>query len=448
MNNCKTSYESVIFPDGKSQDQAKIGVLSSALVSSSAAPSSAPPRQHKIQDCAHRVSANTHLTLSLERTIMHSALAVRRLDTALESLDQPMTATTLFAKDYFEARSKFRLAATAAGAALFAYRHPHAKGPQGEELFIDVAVTGGSSDTTLLAVSGTHGIEGYAGSAVLTGWLREGKAHVPGLRQVFVHALNPYGFAWDRRVTEDNVDLNRNFVDRTAPLPGNPHYALLAGAIAPASLDDETTEAASRALRNYAKEHGAFAMQETISKGQYTHPHGMYYGGEREQWSATMLRQIVQAHALPCRRAAILDFHTGLGPYGTAELISEDATDTPAYRRACAWYGSEVSSTRAGDSVSAQVFGSLDSAIPAMFGQAETTTICVEYGTQSTLEVFFALRADNWLHAVAGVDHPDRAAIKAQIRRAFYPEADDWKTMIWERGKAVIGQAITGVTGR
>ena len=97
---------------------------------------------------------------------------------------------------------------------------------------------------------------------MLTGWLREGKAHVPGLRQVFVHALNPYGFAWDRRVTEDNVDLNRNFVDRTAPPPDNAHYALLAEAIAPASLDDEATEAASRALRNYAKEHGAFAMQD------------------------------------------------------------------------------------------------------------------------------------------------------------------------------------------
>jgi hypothetical protein len=128
--------------------------------------------------------------------------------------------------------------------------------------------------------------------------------------------------------------------------------------------------------------------------------------------------------------------------------LCEDATDTPAYQRACAWYGSEVSSTRAGDSVSAQVYGSLDSAIPAMFGDAETTTICVEYGTQSTLEVFFALRADNWLHAIGGLDHPSRAAIKAQVRAAFYPEADDWKAMIWERGKAVIGQAIAGLIAR
>jgi hypothetical protein len=70
----------------------------------------------------------------------------------------------------------------------------------------------------------------------------------------------------------------------------------------------------------------------------------------------------------------------------------------------------------------------------------------VEYGTQSTLEVFQALRADNWLHTVAGLGHPDRAAIKAQIRSAFYPEADDWKAMIWSRGKSVLEQAITGLS--
>lgn len=407
----------------------------------------------QIQFWGPKVSVDTPNALFRKRVMMHSGLAVRLPDMAAEdwsatSRDPQMPATALFAKDYFEARSKFRLAASAAGADLFSYCHPDAKGPQGEELFIDVAVCGGSGDTTLLAVAGTHGVEGYAGAAVLTGWLREGSTRVPGLRQVFVHALNPHGFAWDRRVTEDNVDLNRNFVDRSVPLPANPDYALLAEAIAPQTLDDAATEAASRALRNYAREHGAFAMQETISKGQYTHPRGLYFGGTREQWSAATLRQIVATHALPCRRAAVLDFHTGLGPYGTAELISEDATDTQAYQRACAWYGSHVSSTRAGDSVSAQVFGSLDSAIPGMFGDAESTTICVEYGTQSTLEVFFALRADNWLHAVAGIDHPDRAAIKAQIRSAFYPEADDWKAMIWERGKTVIGQAIAGLMSR
>jgi hypothetical protein len=30
---------------------------------------------------------------------------------------------------------------------------------------------------------------------------------------VFVHALNPYGMAWLRRVNENNIDLNRNFME-------------------------------------------------------------------------------------------------------------------------------------------------------------------------------------------------------------------------------------------
>ncbi len=36
---------------------------------------------------------------------------------------------------------------------------------------------------------------------------------------LLIHALNPYGFAWTRRVTEDNVDLNRNFVDHDKGYP-------------------------------------------------------------------------------------------------------------------------------------------------------------------------------------------------------------------------------------
>lgn len=29
---------------------------------------------------------------------------------------------------------------------------------------------------------------------------------------LFIHAVNPYGFAWRRRVNENNVELNRSFL--------------------------------------------------------------------------------------------------------------------------------------------------------------------------------------------------------------------------------------------
>ena len=360
--------------------------------------------------------------------------------------DRKMNASELFSGNYFEARQKFLRASAACGAKLTAYRHPFAKGPAREDIFIDVACLGPeAAATSLLVISGTHGVEGYAGSAIQTGWLQRDVANNPDLKIVLVHALNPYGFAWNRRVTEENVDLNRNFIDRSHALPENRDYETLCDAIAPADLEDATLDAASRALRNYAKDHGAFAMQETISKGQYTHPDGMYYGGRNEQWSAGTFRQIAKSHVASSRHVAVIDIHSGLGGYGTAELISEDFTDAPSYLRARAWWGESVASTRSGDSLSAQVFGSLDSAVPEIFAPADTTMICLEFGTSPTLEVFQALRADNWLHMIGDPEAPAAASIKTQIRRAFYPDQDDWKQTTWATGRKVIAQAIQGL---
>ncbi|TGT53188.1 DUF2817 domain-containing protein, partial [Mesorhizobium sp. M2E.F.Ca.ET.166.01.1.1] len=100
-------------------------------------------------------------------------------------------------------------------------------GPSGEALYTDAAYFGPADAKKLLVlVSGTHGPEGYIGSAAQLLFLRA-KFHerLPSSTAVlFVHALNCYGFAWDRRVTAEGVDLNRNFVDFSKPLPSNPGY--------------------------------------------------------------------------------------------------------------------------------------------------------------------------------------------------------------------------------
>jgi Protein of unknown function (DUF2817) len=361
------------------------------------------------------------------------------------------TPTDFFSADYFEAREKFRAAALARGCALSAHLNPHARGPRDEHLFIDVAKWGpDDAPAALLTISGTHGVEGYAGSGCQIGWLQtdSNTAWPAGLKVVMIHALNPYGFAWNRRVTEDNADLNRNFVDHTAPYPTNDGYDELKPAIAPDGIDPESLKHASELFRVFIKKHGAFAMQEAVSKGQYKHPDGMYFGGTREQWSAGIFRHVVRRELSRARRVGIVDFHTGLGHYGDAELISEEPADGPAYARARAWWGDGVRSTQSGESLSAHVMGSVDSCVPGLLPQAEITMTALEYGTRSTLEVFEALRADNWLHVLGDPFGSKANAIKAQIRDAFYPDKDDWKTMIWQRGESVLARAIQGLTAR
>ena len=49
-----------------------------------------------------------------------------------------------------------------------------------------------------------------------------------------IHAINPHGFAWMRRTNEDNIDINRNWLNFAAPLPDNSGYNEIAGDLCPA----------------------------------------------------------------------------------------------------------------------------------------------------------------------------------------------------------------------
>jgi hypothetical protein len=124
-----------------------------------------------------------------------------------------------FAADYSEAREKFLSAARIAGATHHRYDNP-TKGPRGEALSTDVAQLGPEDASKIvMTISSTHGVEGYCGSGFQVDWLTSvGAAGLPkDTAAVMVHAINPYGFAWTRRVTEEGNDLNRNYVDHSKP---------------------------------------------------------------------------------------------------------------------------------------------------------------------------------------------------------------------------------------
>ena len=118
-----------------------------------------------------------------------------------------MTVSNYFSATYQEARAKFLDASKAADARVESFKNPSV-GPGGEALYTDVAILGASDAKTVLVLgSGTHGVEGFAGSGIQTGLLRDGLATRlgPNLRVVMIHAVNPYGFAHLRRVNEDTT---------------------------------------------------------------------------------------------------------------------------------------------------------------------------------------------------------------------------------------------------
>ena len=163
-----------------------------------------------------------------------------------------------FSADYSQARERFCAAAASAGAHLSRYPLPQHSGPQGEALSIDVARLGPESATDALVVlSGTHGVEGLAGAGCQVGFLidRLYQALPSSACVLLVHALNPHGFAWLRRVNEDNIDLNRNFIDFSQP-PSSTAYEPLHPWLVPTEWEGDARARADAALQQYVTRTG------------------------------------------------------------------------------------------------------------------------------------------------------------------------------------------------
>lgn len=259
---------------------------------------------------------------------------------------------------------------------------------------------------------------------------------------VFLHALNPHGFAWLRRVNECNIDLNRNFVDFSKALPINKHYETLRPTMIVKNLDVETVRIAGREMVSFGKANGFDTLQEGLTKGQYVDPEGLYYGGTEPSWSNRLLREVLQSRVKGAQRAIQIDFHTGLGPYGYGEIISEYEAHDPAFKRARGWLGEEVTSTRVGDSSSAPLTGTTDHAFHQELGDVEGISVALEFGTISSDDVFNATRADNWLHLNGNLSSPQGEKVKSEIRAAFYADEDPWKEKVWARGEEIILRSI------
>ncbi len=346
---------------------------------------------------------------------------------------------------YEDSRARFLDACAATGAEVTSFVHPDV-GLAGEPLAIDVASLGDDdASSLLLLVSGTHGVEGFTGSALQHRWLDDfAEGRPDGVRVVLLHAFNPHGFSWVRRVNEDNVDLNRNFIDWTQPPPANEDYGGIAHLLVPDDWDDDTQESTTLALLGYAEEVGFARLQEVVSGGQYSHPTGVFYGGAGPVWSHRWLVEHLVEIVGAATRVAIVDLHTGLGPWGHGELISHEGRGAPGYERGTVWWG-DVRSMLDGESVSANLSGDWLGAVDRLLPEVEVTAVALEFGTVDTITVLQSLRADAVLHSSGDPTAPGSEAVRAQVRAAFADDDPAWFEAVAARFDEVVAAALANL---
>jgi hypothetical protein len=349
-----------------------------------------------------------------------------------------------FSNNYAQARERFLDGATGAGLAVRSYAMPGRTGALGEELATDVARFGRSPASKLLIVSsGIHGVEGFCGSGCQSAMLADdqllARAERAGVSLLFVHAVNPFGFSWLRRVNEDNVDVNRNFVAFDGKFTPNGIYSELEPLLLPAAWPPDRESAAS--LQAWIRDNGVERYGQAVFQGQYESPRGMFYGGNAPTWSNRTIREIVRTEGTGAHQIGWIDLHTGLGPRGHCEkvFIGRDAELDGARR----WWGSDVIPTRRDDSVMYEIQGPMVSILGDECPSARPTTIALEFGTVPLLRMIDALRADHLCWRDGGIPATNlRASAAAELKDCFYVEAPDWQGMVLGQARTAVVQAL------
>jgi hypothetical protein len=354
-----------------------------------------------------------------------------------------------FAASYASARTKFLSAATKSGGAVQSFVHPDKKAPDGGPLAIDVARFGtAKAPRQALFISGTHGQEGFSGSAVQFGWMIEdGPAKLPkDVGVVLVHGLNPYGFAHLSRTTENNVDLNRNFIDRTASsAPSNPHYESLHRDLMIRQWTAAENARVDAAMGSFTEKHGRDALFDTLARGQYVHQDGLMYGGADREWSNRTLETIVKETLSDAEKVAFIDWHTGIGDYGKPFFLCFNEAGGPLFQRACDWWGKEnVDGVRPHGMERPNYTGLVFHGVQRFLGNRQMCGAVIEFGTRG-VNMRRVLRLDQWLRRQNGLDPDVRAGLEADMMDAFCPFDGQWRKDTLDCGLKLTDQAITGL---
>lgn len=237
-----------------------------------------------------------------------------------------------FSESYEEARAKFLNAARAAKAE---QHELEICSDDARSYVTDIAIIRGKGAGLICVSSGTHGVEGYAGSAIQILLLDQLRATPVGPTVVFVHAVNPYGMAHFRRWNENNVDLNRNALEDHYFQQLMNHDRFRATYLGFDHFFNPTRVPSCfyvrvgvwfHAVFNIAR-YGLRKLKTALVAATYSSPKGIFFGGTELQPSHKLLKAFMLKHFghVAASSVAWVDVHTGLGPCGVDVLLGDGA---------------------------------------------------------------------------------------------------------------------------
>ncbi|MEZ5921992.1 MAG: DUF2817 domain-containing protein [Parvularculaceae bacterium] len=357
-----------------------------------------------------------------------------------------------FSRNYEEGRWRFHDACRQAGAKARARINPHVRGPDGGELAIDYAWLGRSdASQVVVLMCGTHGLEASAGAATMLQWLM----HKPAIPQdtgvLLVHGVNAYGWAHSSRGNEDGIDLNRNCIDWSSAVPVNEAYRELHPMIVRAGADEASMAIFMERFNAVIAEKGEAYAISGVTAGQYKYADGLSFGGGGLSWSAQTLFEIAGENLGRAKKILLIDWHTGIGPYGEPFFILDDDRASHNFARASSiWPSHAIHCDDILGDVSPDYTGTLISGMRralAPLNDALMLFVTIEWGTYEIAPMLEALLVDRWLRLnTSGNDARAIEDARRLVIERFCPAAENWRQNVLAAAPAVYADALAGVS--
>lgn len=187
----------------------------------------------------------------------------------------------------------------------------------------------GSPQKALVLTCGLHGIEGYVGAAMRKLFLDEFLDRVnhttTGL--YLVHAINPWGMKNMRRVTRNNIDLNRNFAQDPKEFQEeiNPAYQYYNQILNPErplrTLELEKLRVVSNVVGELFRS-GMTHLRNAVLQGQRSNLQGIFCAGREYEPETQVMMDLLKGIFSTYLDILLLDMHTGYGPKFQMSIIN------------------------------------------------------------------------------------------------------------------------------
>jgi len=301
----------------------------------------------------------------------------------------------------------------------------------------------------LLITTGEHGIEGYAGNVFLQLFVHE---FLPAFKcdevsLLLVHAINPWGMKHKRRVNNNNVDLNRNFLDFSSPDIDlrNESFEKMRKYFTnpkPVGTSDLNFFLNIVKLVPYIVTLGSNGIREALTKGQYTCPHCVYYGG-REEEGCTQYMKALYKHVYSSYDFVLhFDIHTGAGPKNKMVIVNSIFDEETSEEREAEFGYSPI--TKADRESFYEINGDMIDYIYKQYsGQSKFYSTCFEYGILGDglidqLRSLITLSLENRAWHCGTKNENVKARIDELFRAMFFPDDTQWQTSFEKDTRAAL----------